>query len=250
MNPEFIPILADAIRHYYSREEVLELCALFDVESEFEIGKPPEYMGFSRRLVIQVEIGNNRRLLEALVPSLINRAREGAAQSKWDAQEFHRGMVNSLERLLATLEVVRVPTELSIPEDRPFSAKSQAREFLGTAETPVFVVDNWAGPGTLDCLRDVKVAIRLLTGKHGGAISSGFDRALKEFLTEGYQIEVRQHLKLHDRYLFFNERCWLVGSSLKDAGKKTFNVIECVDNRAVVLADAEKKWAEGTPYIV
>lgn len=248
MNSDFVPILADAIKHYYSMEDLLELCGLFDVSAEFEIGRPPEYMGLCRRLVVQVEHANNRRLLEALLPSLINRARQGAAHAKWDAQDFHRGMVAHLESFQVALEVSKLPTELCVPEDHPFTAKSQAREFLGAAETPIFVVDNWVGPGTLDCFRDIKTEIRLLTGQGGGAVSGGFDRALKEFLAEGYQIGIRQHPKLHDRFLFFNERCWLVGSSLKDAGKKVFNVIECVDSRPLLLADAERKWDEGTPY--
>jgi hypothetical protein len=59
---------------------------------------------------------------------------------------------------------------------------------------------------------------------------------------------VRQHPKLHDRYLVFNERCWLVGSSLKDAGKKALNVIECIDNKEAVVNEAERKWNEASTY--
>ena len=79
---------------------------------------------------------------------------------------------------------------------------------------------------------------------------SGFDRGLKDLLAEGHQIEVRQHRKLHDRYILFNDRCWLVGSSLKDAGKKIFNVIECVDIKSAIVDEVERKWSEATKYQV
>ena len=65
-----------------------------------------------------------------------------------------------------------------------------------------------------------KDAIRILTGQHSGSITGGFDRWLKEFLAKRHQIEVHQHHKLHDRYILFNDRCWLVGSSLKELGRR------------------------------
>jgi hypothetical protein len=88
----------------------------------------------------------------------------------------------------------------------------------------------------------------LLTGSRANSVESGFENALKEFQSEGFQIDVKQHNRLHDRHLAFNERCWLVGSSLKDAGKKAFHTIEIVDGRKEVLAAMEAKWQEGESY--
>lgn len=93
-----------------------------------------------------------------------------------------------------------------------------------------------------------KDAIRILTGQHSGSIAGGFDRWLKEFLAKRHQIEVHQHHKLHDRYILFNDRCWLVGSSLKDAGKKIFNIIEFVDIKAAIVDEVERKWSEATKF--
>ncbi|HKQ08157.1 MAG TPA: hypothetical protein VJ464_23730 [Blastocatellia bacterium] len=141
-----------------------------------------------------------------------------------------------------------LPEEIAVPEDRPFSAKSQVREFLAAAETSITIVDAYVGLGTLDCLRDVIYPIRLLTGQKPQSVENGFDRALKQFASEGYAIEVRQHPKLHDRYISFNERCWLVGSSLKDAGKKAFNVIEFVDGKEAIASEIETKWQNAQTY--
>ncbi len=52
----------------------------------------------------------------------------------------------------------------------------------------------------------------------------------------------------HDRHISFNERCALVGSSLKDAGKKDFHATEIVDAKADVLAALEAKGSGASPY--
>jgi hypothetical protein len=88
-----------------------------------------------------------------------------------------------------------------------------------------------------------------LTGQQKQAIEHGFETAVKDFRSEGRTIEVRRHAKLHDRYLIFNDRCWLIGSSLKDAGKKALNVIECLDSKQAIVSDAEKKWGEAVVHL-
>jgi hypothetical protein len=141
-----------------------------------------------------------------------------------------------------------LPAEINAPEGSRFTAKSKVREFLREADTPLTVVDNYIGAGTLDCLRDVKQPVRLLTGSGDKCIEAGFERVLADFRAEGFQIEVRRHKKLHDRYILFAEKAWLVGSSLKDAGLKAFNMIEIIDGKQAVAADVEAKWLEADRY--
>jgi hypothetical protein len=88
----------------------------------------------------------------------------------------------------------------------------------------------------------------LLTGGLPASVESGFDAALQDFQKEGFQIEVRRVDMLHDRHLVFNGRCWLVGSSLKDAGKKGFHCIEIVDLKTQVVDSLEAKWSTSRPY--
>ena len=135
-----------------------------------------------------------------------------------------------------------------MPEAHRFAAKSEARALLAEAATEVLAIDNYVGAGTLDCLLDVEQPIRLLTGDKTNSIGAEFDRALEEFRSEGRTIEVRRHPRLHDRYVIFNDRCWLVGGSLKDAGRKAFNMIEIVDSKTAIVEDVERKWAEAKAY--
>lgn len=252
MDISYVPILADAIKAYYEdTKELIDLCGLVDLDLKFgreEIDFP--YLRFARLLVTQMEHDNRRRFLETIVPSLLNRAREGAAHSKWDAQEFHRKMVDNLEQITQSLREGGLPEQVTVPENKPFTAKSEIRDLLGAAKTTITIVDNYVGVGTLDCIRDIEHPIRLLTGQHSNSIASGFNSSLKDLIAEGCQIEVRQHPKLHDRFILFNGRCWLVGSSLKDAGKKIMNIIECVDIKDKVASDVEAKWGDASKYVL
>jgi len=76
-------------------------------------------------------------------------------------------MLNRLEELEGAVRAGALPTEINAPEDSQFTAKSKGREFLAEADTPLTIVDNYVGAGTLDCLRDVQRPIRLLTGRCG-----------------------------------------------------------------------------------
>lgn len=248
IDAKYITILADATKFYYDNSELMELSAGFGLDFSYDLCTGVAHVAWARSLIRNVEHGNNRRFLLALVASLVSRAREGVAHAKGDEKrQHHQSVVNLLAPLEYDLQVGGLPSELSVPESNPFTAKSESREFLGQAETEVFVVDNWVGIGTLDCLRDVSQHVRLLTGQHASSLADGFERALQDFKAEGHSIEVRRHSKLHDRYLLFNNRCWLAGSSLKDAGKKAFNIIEVVDSKTLIQAEVTRKWGESTP---
>jgi len=135
---------------------------------------------------------------------------------------------------------------MAVAEGKPLTAKSKARELFASAETEITLVDNYVGPATLDCVREAKHPIRILTGSQAQTAGDDFKRALKDMRKEGINVTVRQHPKLHDRYILFNDRCWLAGSSLKDAGTKAFNVNELVDSKDAIVQDVEKKWGEAT----
>lgn len=249
MKPELVPILADALRRYYQRSELEQLARLFNVELEYD-GFELSHMGIASKLILKLEFGNNRRFLDTIIPSLINRCEEQVAITDWERRRSHEGMLPRIEALSKSLGSARVPTEIAVEEKQPFTAKSEIRELLASSETETIIVDQYIGIGTLDCARVISHPIRILTGDKPQNIEAGFDRALKDFRTEGRQIEVRRHARLHDRYVIFNQRCWLVGSSIKDAGKKTFSMIECVDTREFILKETEHKWNESTEWII
>ena len=249
MSKHLVPILADAMRVYYTGDELHELLGLFDGEIEWDNTRnEPAHLAIAKRLTIQMEHANNRRTLEALLPSLFVRCSEMVAKTSWERRDFHEEMAARLEKLRPLLDSPTTPIEISVADAKPFTAKSEIRDLVAKTDGPVFLVDAYVGISTLDCFRDVAHPIRILTGQQKQSIESGFDAALKDFRAEGRVLDVRRHSKLHDRYLIFNDRCWLIGGSIKDAGKKALNVIECLDSKQAIVADAETKWTEGMVY--
>jgi hypothetical protein len=247
MSKELVPILADAVREYYKFEELVDLCGLFDEELKFD--QAGNHLQFAKRLITEMDHGNNRRILEALLPSLFVRCSEMVSKTNWERRAYHEEMAARLERLRPLLSVQTAPTEIAVPDGRPFTAKSEIRDLIAKADGDVFLVDAYIGISTLDCFREVPHSIRILTGQQKQSVENGFETALKDFRSEGRKIEVRRHAKLHDRYLIFNDRCWLIGGSIKDAGKKALNVIECLDSKQAIVSHAEKKWREAVIHM-
>jgi len=246
-----IPVLAEVLELYYSFDELMEMASIFDVnfpeEAIWRSGRF-NWLAAARQLVERIDHGNHYKMLESLLSALEQRNKTAIARTDWERRDAHQCATPKIEQLAAALGEPGIAREIVVAEEKPFTAKAEVREFLERAETPILVVDPYVGVGTLDCLRTMKFPIRLLTGSHGNSVEAGFEAALKAFQAEGFQIEVRQHGKLHDRHLAFNERCWLVGSSLKDAGKKAFHTTEIVDAKVEVLAALEAKWNSASAY--
>jgi hypothetical protein len=251
MDKSQIPVLAEVLELYYTEDELREMAAIFDVTlPEETIGRFPRFnwLAVARQLVEKVDHGNHYQMLESTLGALEQRNRTAIARTDWERREAHQHATPKIDRLVAALREPGVAREIVVAEDKPFTAKSEVREFLERAGTSTLVVDPYIGVGTLDCFRTMRVPIRLLTGAQNSSIEAGFENALKAFEAEGFTIEVRRHAKLHDRHIAFNDRCWLVGSSLKDPGKKAFHTTEIVDAKAEVLAALEAKWNAATPF--
>lgn len=142
MSIHLVPILAEAIEKYYDPADFLELCDLFDINVDFNDGQIA-YVRTARNLITLIDHGNNRKLLQSIIPSLLSRCRNGIATTSWDAKAFHENMDSRILELFSLIENDQLPEQISVEEHKPFTAKSEAREFIGKAETSVTIVDNY-----------------------------------------------------------------------------------------------------------
>jgi hypothetical protein len=252
MNRSSIPTLAELLEHYYRFEELEELAGLFDVEWDQNFiyrNGIVSWLGVSRQLVERLDHGSHRVLMEAVLEQIDSRNFNSLAGTQWEQRVAHENLTPKIAKVRQGFATdAGIPHEITTPEDRPYTAKAEVREFIEQAATEILLVDPYVGVGTLDCLRSARVPLRILTGSRPNSIENGFSNSLAGFQAEGYKLTVRQHDRLHDRHFAFNDRCWLVGSSLKDAGKKAFHIMEIVDSRTEIVAALESKWASGTPY--
>lgn len=244
---EHVLSLSDALETYYPNDELSRMAAYYGIELPTD-WHGIDHSGLAEMLLTKMDTGRNREFLGVIAASLENRIDRAIANTDWERRDFHQSMWPRIKPLLEILEEGAARTEVTVKPSNPFTAKSEVRNLVAIAKTPITVVDNYVGLGTLDCLREVPQPIQLLTGAHDAAIEKDFERHLREFAAEGRTIEVKRHGKLHDRYVILNERCWIIGSSLKDAGKKTFTMIELTDTHDIVMRDVEDKWKEATRF--
>ncbi|MCW1304567.1 MAG: hypothetical protein OH354_02225 [Candidatus Parvarchaeota archaeon] len=76
-----------------------------------------------------------------------------------------------------------------------------------------------------------------------------FNDYKKKFENEtGIKIEIRKNLKIHDRWLICGDRCWSIGSSIKDLGNKD-TLIKELDGVTNSLVDLfQLRWNESSPF--
>ena len=239
--------LSDALKTYYPEDELLRMGYHYGLEITDDFGKI-NHSALAEILLAKMDIGRNKEFLSAIAASLENRIDFAIANNDWERRTFHLSMWPRVKPLLEMLKEGIGKTEVTVKPLNPFTAKAEVRDLITIATTTITVVDNYVGLGTLDCLREASQPIRLITGARDAAIEKDFERHLKEFVAEGRAIEVRRHAKLHDRYIILNERCWISGSSLKDAGKKAFTMIELTDTHDTVMNDVEGKWKEALQF--
>jgi hypothetical protein len=241
MKVETIPILADAIKEYYDNYELEELCKQFEIEIEYE-GMYLDHLKLARKVIDQIEHDKNKRFLETILPTLLSRCNHRIANTTWENTVYHEQLLPQLELLQILIGHKEPPAEVTLSENHILSSPSEAIDFLGKAQTQITLVDPFISAGALDCLQHLKCSIRLLTRQGENSIDKDLVQALKEFLTAGHTIEVRQHAALHDRYILFNDCCWIASSGLQDIGKKPFCIIECIDSKLAIVEEIERKW--------
>jgi hypothetical protein len=94
------------------------------------------------------------------------------------------------------------------------------REITQSAKNEAFLVDAYVNEEALDLYLDKipsGIKIRILTNKPQG----NFITVAQKFKTKpSVDFEVRQNKDCHDRLFFVDNTCWVIGQSIKDAGKK------------------------------
>lgn len=91
------------------------------------------------------------------------------------------------------------------------------------AKREIVILDPYIDDLTLSLIRDLNVKITIYTSYKARYSSNHFN--------------IIQTKKLHDRYIFIDDRGYLVSSSLKDAGKKNTMVIETHIKKELIIND-------------
>lgn len=235
--------LAELIRNYISDEILWSFAEPYKITFENFSGENDRSFEIAHFLFSNIHLGANDLLLKDIIYHCSVRAAGLAGTTTYEHQQHHQSMSNLAVLLMQELDGLVIPDEIHVADLKPFSAKSEIRDLIAVAKTDVFLVDPYVGTETLDCMIDCNHPIRILSNRDN--TKSEFVRALTDFKKEKPQIEIRYDKTLHDRFLIFNQKCFLLGSSMKDAGKKMFNCIQIHDNYDTIVASLESKWEAG-----
>jgi REP element-mobilizing transposase RayT len=247
MEPENIEILTDAIREYFGNYELEELCGRFNVEIE-HLGVNPNHQKLVTGLMADTSRENHRRFLEDILSKLLRRCEDRILNTTWEINVFDEHMLPQLKKLQRIINGHQKATVGSKSANRFIKEQSQLIKLLGTAKTPLTILDTEIGLATINIIQMVKTPVRLLIGQSQQDIATNLDGRMIELRRQGRDIELRHHLKLNDRFIIFNGRCWMTSCSLVEVGQVTLSMIECVDSKPVVVKEIGRKWREAKVY--
>ena len=122
------------------------------------------------------------------------------------------------------------------------------RDITKNAKNEVFLVDSYVDEEALDLYIDKipkGIKIRILTNKPQGQ----FLTVAKKFMArQNVNFEVRKSKDCHDRLFFIDNSCYVMGQSLKDAGKKPTYLVR-IESQDIFKDIFEKLWDESSPLI-
>ena len=246
MSTKALEVLTDAIKEYYGNYELEELCNQFNVDVDY-LGVNLNYVKLANNLMSINDYGH-QQLLAKLLQDLVQRCDQRILNSTWESNVFDEQMKPQLKRLQLLLAQNKKPVQIAEAQNYRFKAVSEVVKFFNSAQTAVTLVDTRFGQTTFECLKNVQHPLRLLTSRESQAFADGFDMLLKNFCASCPDIEIRRHVMVHDRYIFFNGRCWMASASLDTIEKRPISVIECIDLKAAIAREIERKWREAKKY--
>jgi len=247
METENIEILSDAIKEYFGNYELEELCGRFNIEIE-HLGVNPNHKKLVTELMADNSRENHRKFLEDILAKLLRRCKDRILNTTWEVNVFDEYMLPQLKRLQSVVAGAQKSTLKSQAANRFIKEQNQLIKLLGNAKTPLTILDTRIGQATFDSIQMVKTPVRLLIGQGRQDMAANMNGQLNQLRRQGRDIELRYHMKLNDRFIIFNGRCWMVSCSLSEVGQVTLSMIECVDTKPVVVKEIGRKWREAKVF--
>ena len=260
-----VKLLAEGIKEYFSQYELEEMCGHYEIVLEY-IGTSPNHQLLAQKLLGDLRSGQNRPFLIALLEDMLMRCDDRIHIADLEGKLYHQQMMphlNTLRRLissgkfpskkppktLVTRRTSKRPTDASPPTGYP-SGIARVVEFFSHANTIVTIFDTDLGPKTFDCLAKVTTRINLLTCQNPEELGDEFNIALKKFTKNGRKVEVRLRKGLSNRYIAFNDKCWMAGMPLTKSNSENFKPIEIVDMKSVIMKQIKKMWRGAEVIII
>ena len=188
-------------------------------------------------------------------PSLDVRSLSDSARQKHYLEDLEgretalKSIVQKYEILGETVSRPEVSREAIYPGGTPYDAYKDIRDELTAATRKLIIVDPYVDSTLFNMLENVQpgVEIQVLTRKMQGDFQLAGQK-FKEQREKAQQgtLEVRKSGKLHDRFVFADDKFFHLGASIKDAGTKmcAMSEFEGSDTKSKLSETISGYWAE------
>lgn len=137
----------------------------------------------------------------------------------------------NFEAIFKKLEEPRKKKAVLFFKGQLFDAFSLIADIIASAEKNIILIDGYTDTGTLNLLSKKKEGVKVeiyTEEKHSKLTESEINAFNKEYPS----LEVKYTTEFHDRFMILDRRTlYHIGASIKDAGKKAFEISEIEDEK-------------------
>ncbi len=156
--------------------------------------------------------------------------------------------IKGLKRIRTLLGQVEKTPVYVIKSGQSFSAIMLFEKFLSTEinAEELLLCDPHISASTLFPLATLKGKVKTINILTSNIYDSSKFEAYRDKMQKetGANIDVRVSRKIHDRYLISNDRCWTIGTSIKDLGNKDTTIREISEVSNSMRELFIERWSE------
>lgn len=169
---------------------------------------------------------------------------EGELQSNFNRRigSMEAALKATMAELELMLPVAEIAGACDVGDDYEFYR--DVKTIVAFASKDLFISDNYLDTQLFDIYAenvDPSVAIRVLTNQVGNPL-----RLVAEKFAKRGNFELRCSKDVHDRTIFADDRCWVIGQSIKDAAVKKPTYIVEHSGASTMRSIYEPIWASAT----
>lgn len=145
---------------------------------------------------------------------------------------LERSTDERFERVFDYMETHEAPSQKVFFEGQVYDAFELLVSLVQRAKREIVLIDGYVDTGTLNILAKKQPGVSVTVWTHPKTSLTARDVAT--FNVQYPALEVRHTTSFHDRFLILDDtEGYLVGASLKDAGKKSFGVAKLEDSSII-----------------
>ena len=146
--------------------------------------------------------------------------------------EYQKSTDERFERVFDYMETHEAPNQKVFFEGQVYDAFELLVSLVQRAKREIVLIDSYVDTGTLNILAKKASGVTATVWTHPK--TSLTERGIATFNAQHPALEIRHTASFHDRFLILDGvEGYLVGASLKDAGKKSFAVASLEDSAVV-----------------